>query len=195
MRHARLRWVVRGSELVLAAVLFLSTGCAETDRDLYTAFEPAVATFRNPLEAIPVYLPGCSPFVIERSLEGAWINVGPPFVCFWEGFAVPVGMNGSLETSFHAPTDTGIYRLRYAIGAHCAPDLPLSQAGCQFESFVRSNEFEVERELCDPDEFGCRFVPGAPNFLCSDGEHVGGPAEECTRDPSGACGYEILSCP
>ena len=190
-------WGIRAGwrALTLAAFFLVSAGCAETDRDVYTAAEPGIATFQNPLK-IPLYLPGCAPFVFERSLDGTWVDIGPPFVCFWEGIAVAVGMYESVETPFNAPNDTGIYRLRYAYAMRCEPDLPLSQANCQVERDVRSNEFEVERELCDPNEFGCQFVPGAPNFLCADGEHFGGPASECTRDPaSGACGYEFLSCP
>jgi hypothetical protein len=175
-------------------VLFSAAGCAETDRDLYLADEAGQASFSNTLR-MPVYLGGCAPFVTERSLDGKWVELGPPFVCIWEGIAVEVASYETVTTPFQAPRDSGLYRLRYGVSAACEPDLPLSQAHCAFEHAAFSNEFEVERELCDPDEFGCRFVPGAPNFLCDDGVHFGGPSGECTRDPStGACGYEFLSC-
>jgi hypothetical protein len=190
-------WGVRSgwTALALAAISLIGTGCAETDREIYTAAEPGIATFQNPFTN-PLYLPGCAPFVFERSLDATWVEIGPPFVCFWEGIAVVVETNESVETLFNAPNDSGIYRLRYTVGARCEPDLPLSQANCRVVHDVPSNEFEVERELCDPSEFGCQFVPGAPNYLCPDGEHFGGPASECTWDPAtGRCGYEFLSCP
>jgi hypothetical protein len=143
-------WGVRSgwTALALAAISLIGTGCAETDREIYTAAEPGIAT----------------PFVFERSLDATWVEIGPPFVCFWEGIAVVVETNESVETLFNAPNDSGIYRLRYTVGARCEPDLPLSQANCRVVHDVPSNEFEVERELCDPSEFGCQFVPGAPNY-------------------------------
>lgn len=168
---------------------------AETDSDIYTAGESGLATFRN-LTKEPLFLPGCSPFVFEQSLDGLWEFVGPPFVCVWEGFAVAIGEDERDETWFVAPNESGFYRLRYDYSLGCEPDLPLSQANCASEAVVYSNEFEVERELCEPTQFGCRFVPAAPNFLCPDGVNISGPSEECTRDPaSGVCGYEFLSCP
>jgi hypothetical protein len=179
----------------LAAACSLGAGSATTDRDAYTAAEPGIATFHNSAE-MPLYLPGCAPFVFERSLEGGWVDIGPPYLCVWEGIAVAVGMDESLDTVFDAPSDSGIYRLRYAYGARCEMDVPLSEAQCQIEGDVRSNPFEVQRESCDPAESGCQFRPAAPNILCADGTHVGGPASECTMNPaSGECGYEILSCP
>jgi len=191
MSGTRSEWVA----LTLAVVCSLGAGSATTDRDAYAAAEPGVATFHNSLE-MPLYLPGCAPFVFERSLEGGWVVVGPPYLCVWEGIAVAVEMNENLDTGFDAPGDSGIYRLRYAYGARCEMDVPLSEAQCQVEGDVRSHPFEVRREVCDPAEFGCQFRPAAPNFLCADGTHVGGPASECTMDPaSGECGYEILGCP
>ncbi len=181
--------------LALAAVFLLGAGFAKTDSDVYTAAGSGVATFQNPREA-PLYLPGCAPFVFERSLAGGWIDIGPPYLCVWEGIAVAVEMNAIVETPFNAPGDSGIYRLRYSYGARCDADLPLSESNCQVEGDVRSSEFEVERGLCDSTELGCRFQPAAPNFLCADGVHIGGPASDCTRDPNGGkCGYEFLICP
>jgi hypothetical protein len=168
---------------------------AETDGDIYTAGEMGTATFEI-LTQRSVYLPGCAPFVFEQSLDQKWIVIGPPFVCVWEGLAVAVATNEIVETQFDAPRDTGIYRLRYDYSMGCEPNRPLSQANCSSEAVAYSNEFEVARELCDPVEFGCRFMPAAPNFLCADGVNLGGPAGECTRNPvSGECGYEFLSCP
>jgi len=193
----RRRPLVRTVDRALAFVvlLFVTIGCAETDQEIYVAGEPGLATFTNTLKE-PVYLPGCAPFVTERSLDGEWIDQGPPFVCIWEGIAVEVGPSEAVETPFDAPTESGVYRIRYGVSARCEPGLPLSQANCQLEDMPRTAAFTVERELCDPSDRGCRFVPAAPNFLCEDGVNFGGPAAECTRDPiSGACGYEFLSCP
>jgi len=168
---------------------------AETDSDLYTAADTGIAIFQN-LGDEPLYLSGCAPFVFEQSLDGAWAFVGPPFICVWEGFAVAIGTNEADVVEFMVPDESGIYRLRYDYGSNCEPDHPLSQANCLNEAIVYSNEFEVERELCDPAEFACRFVPAAAIFLCADDVNFSGPAGECTRDPvTGECGYEFLSCP
>jgi hypothetical protein len=185
-----------GSRAIAAALgLLLLTGCAWTDEESYTAGDSGIATIRN-LASMPIYLGGCAPFVFQRRFSGAWFDLGPPFVCVWEGIAVEVLRHEDLETPFTAPSDTGLYRLRYPFGLRCDPDLPLSQANCEATSELVSREFEVGRELCAPEEFSCRFVPAAPNYLCEDGIHIGGPSGECTRDPtSGACGYEFLSCP
>lgn len=170
-------------------------GCADTDQAVYTAGAPGVATFYNPVQD-PVFLAGCAPFVFERRLDGAWSETGPPFVCVWEGNAVVVEWRQSVDTPFDAPADSGLYRLNYEVGRNCKPDQPLSQAGCEFSGPVHSDSFEVERELCEPSDPGCRHAPAAPNVLCEDGVHVSGPASECTRDPStGGCGYEFLRCP
>lgn len=181
--------------LVLAASLVLASACAETDRDHYVAGAEGIATLSNPFPA-PLYLPGCAPFVFERRIAGAWIEQGPPFVCFWEGFALPIGGGESVETPFVAPSDSGLYRLRYEIGIGCDPDQPLSPDTCDASAPVYTRHFDVEREVCAPSEPGCEFVPGAPNVLCKDGEHFSGPAGVCARDSqSGGCGYEFLICP
>ena len=195
------------ARLLGALILVVTSGCGWTDQTVYVAGAPGHSTFHNPAvrpmtssthirQAPSVFLSGCAPFVTERSLDGVWVELGPPFVCVWEGIAVEVAPGESVVTPFQAPTETGLYRHRYDYGVACEPDLPLSQAGCDSTESTATPGFEVERELCDPTEFGCRFVPGAPNFLCSDGIHFGGPAAECTRDPlTGSCGYEFLSCP
>jgi hypothetical protein len=182
--------------ICIAALLMTSAlGCAETDRSTYTAGETGISTFLNSLSR-PVFLPGCAPFVIQRRVAGDWVDVGPPFVCVWEGIAVRLEQNESVDTPFQAPPDTGTYRNEYSVSAGCEPDLPLSQANCQIQHAWSTAPYRVERELCDPGEFACRFVPGAPNYLCEDGIHVGGPSGECTRDPStGRCGYEFIDCP
>ena len=64
--------------------------------------------------------------------------------------------------------------------------MPVYLDGCArfvTERAVFINEFEVERELCDTDEFACRFLPGAPNFLCADGIHFGGPSGAARATP------------
>jgi hypothetical protein len=168
---------------------------AESDRVIYEAGSMGTAGFRNETQ-MPLFLPGCAPFVFERSLDGAWTFADPPIVCVWEGLAVAVYPNEIDEFDFLAPNNSGTYRLRYDYSSGCELDLPLSQANCENDFVVLSDEFEVERELCDPAEPSCRFVPGAPNLLCPDGVNIAGPSAECTRAPgSGECGYEILRCP
>lgn len=197
--HSILSTRLDGRRLALALVLLTvaGTGCwVETDRSLYTAGDPGTATLTNRLN-VPLSLAGCAPFVFERSLDGDWLDLGPPYLCFWEGIALSVNPKESVETAFDAPADSGRYRLRFDAAAICEPGLPLSQAKCAIPDLaLYSAPFEVERELCDGSEEGCRFVPAAPNFLCEDGEHIAGPASECTRDPSTQqCGYEFLDCP
>ncbi len=173
----------------------LSVVSAETDRDLYTPNEIAVATFSNESPE-PRYLPGCAPFEFEQRLDGVWTAVGPPFVCVWEGIAVFVDEGERIETDFDVPLESGLYRLRYDYSTGCEQDLPLSEADCERSAIVYSNEFEIVRLLCDPRDFGCRHVPGAPNVLCGDGINFSGPSSECTIDPlTEECGYEFLSCP
>jgi Kazal-type serine protease inhibitor domain len=47
--------------------------------------------------------------------------------------------------------------------------------------------------LCEENLCGPR--PGMPNWICPDGNSYGGPTGRCVRHESGACGWEILSCP
>lgn len=186
---------MRAAPLLLALAL-LSACSAETDQSTYVAGSEGVATFTNGSRFVPAFLPGCAPFSIERSLGGSWVEQGPPWVCIWEGIAVLVDPQSSIDTPFAVPAASGRYRLRYDVSLGCTPGLPLSQADCLRERSVFTDPFQVEREACDPSEFGCRFLPGIPNYLCEDGESVGGPSGTCTRDPaSGQCGYEILACP
>ncbi|MDJ0789159.1 MAG: hypothetical protein QNK05_20320 [Myxococcota bacterium] len=186
---------MRSVILALLFLLWLPACSVETDRSLYTAGEDALARLHNG-SPIPAWLPGCAPFELQRSLDGDWVDQGPPWVCIWEGLAVLVAPGSTLTTPFQAPADSGLYRLRYPVSLGCSPGLPLSQADCVREQSVFTDPFEVEREACEADEPGCRFVPLAPNFLCADGESVGGPSGVCTRDPgSGQCGYEFLECP
>ena len=171
------------------------TAFAETDRAIYFAGDAGVATLLNTgLDSL--FLPGCAPFVFEQSLDGEWAFVGPPFVCVWEGLAIPVERNETDSIEFTAPNESGFYRLRYDYSIGCDAGLPLSQANCDAELVVYSSGFEVVREACDPDHPSCRFIPAAPNILCPDGASVSGPSAECTRDPeTWECGYEFLSCP
>jgi hypothetical protein len=172
-----------------------SLAYAETDRTLYSAGDSGLATFLN-TGPDPLFLPGCAPFFFEQRLDGHWAFVGPPFVCVWEGLAIYVGMNETDSIEFIVPSESGLYRLRYDHSSGCEIDVPLSQANCEVDFVIYSNVFEVERELCDPSQPACRFVPGAPNILCADGVNVSGPSAECTRDPeTWECGYEFLSCP
>ncbi len=172
-----------------------SLAYAETDRDFYIAGESGIATFLNSGDGT-LFLSGCAPFVFEQSLDGAWSFVGPPFVCLWEGIAIPVGRNETDSIEFTIPRESGVYRLRYDYSAGCELGVPLSEAHCAANFATYSNIFEVGRELCDLSQIGCRASPGPSNILCSDGMNVSGPSSECTRDSeTGQCGYEFLSCP
>jgi hypothetical protein len=114
----------------------------------------------------------------------------------WEGIAQEVAAKEIIETPFQAPAHSGQYRLNYFVNASCDPGMSLIQAGCKIEDIPSMTEFEVERELCEVSEHACQFTPAAPNYLCDDGVSLGGPANQCTREPStGECGYELLSCP
>jgi hypothetical protein len=168
---------------------------AATDGDLYLALAIATAVFDNASNDT-VYLGGCAQFGIERRLDGIWMDVGPPFLCVWPGFASPVEPDEFVETDFDVPSDSGLYRLRYDFGEDCDPRQPLGPASCARTGSVYSNTFEVVREMCDRDAPGCQFRPGMPTLLCRDGVSASGPDDFCTFDPTtGRCGYEILSCP
>jgi uncharacterized protein YndB with AHSA1/START domain len=182
------------SLLISLLALVAVPGChAAVDRDHYAAGEEGVSVFTNDSQ-IPAWLAGCSPFNFEQRIDGQWEDRGPPFVCVWEGIAVPVAPGERVESRFSAPGRSGLWRLHYPVGLNCEADLP--QSACEDIFSVRTKPFTVEREPCPPETFECRFVPAAPNYLCPDGEHIGGPSGVCTRDPeSGVCGYEFLVCP
>ena len=166
---------------------------ASVDRDRYVAGEEGTTVFMND-SALTAWLAGCSAFNFEQRVEGRWQDRGPPFVCVWEGFAVPVAGGERVELSFSAPGSSGLWRLNYAVGENCEAGRP--QRACENVFPIPTKLFTVEREPCLPEIFECRFVPAAPNYLCSDGESIGGPSGVCTRDPAtGVCGYEFLVCP
>jgi hypothetical protein len=182
------------SPLISLVALLLLSGChASVDREHYVAGETGSTRFAND-SSRTVWLSGCSIFRFEQRVEGRWEDRGPPFVCIWEGFAEPVPPGESSGTGFNAPEQSGVWRLRYPVGSGCRDDQPLS--ACSRISPIYTKPFVVEREPCAPETSECRFVPGAPNFLCPDGENFGGPSGTCTRDPStGVCGYEFQVCP
>jgi hypothetical protein len=168
-----------------------------TDEDVYFPFERGMAVFEN-FGPATVVVRDCSPLVVERSLDGQWIEVGRPIACvpgLGLAFGSPVRQGEFVETNFIAPADSGVYRLQYPyIGCDLSPPGSLNcTAGGLVEN---SNEFEVVRELCDARERGCQIRPGVPTLLCQDGINITGPSRECTLDPSTLeCGYEMLSCP
>jgi hypothetical protein len=203
--RTQIRNVYRFAGLALVAAFSSAQSCgpsaavpvaqhnASVDRDFYLAGAAGTTTFSN--GAGPTaWLSGCSAFHFEQSVDGVWVDRGQPFECVWEGFAQPVPEGSVFESGFNAPTNSGLWRLNFAVGEGCDAGLP--QSACDEIFPIVTNAFSVEREICAPTTFECRFAPAAPNFLCADGVSVGGPSGDCTLDPStGVCGYEILACP
>ena len=75
----------------------------------------------------------------------------------------------------------------------CSPREPLSEESCRAINPVYSAPFSVAG-VCDPAECGPPL--GMPNWLCPDGESIGGPTDRCLSDPdTGVCGWEIADCP
>jgi len=70
--------------------------------------------------------------------------------------------------------------------------------GCHYEGGVSS---PCDKQTCghlvcgecDPSECGPQL--GMPNTLCPDGVNYSGPTGKCLKQPSGSCGWEVLSCP
>lgn len=73
-----------------------------------------------------------------------------------------------VETPFDVPYETGLCPLRYDDRTGGDAGLPRSQSNCLSDSIVHSPEFDIERERCDANEFGCQFISAAPNVLCED---------------------------
>lgn len=178
--------------LVISLLLTALVACsARVDEPRYAAGDPAVATFENASDAT-VWLSGCSAFGFQKRESEGWVDRGSPLECVWEGFAQPVAGRSSRTDPFAAPNEPGTWRLRYPAGLQCASDRPLSPNYCQVVRDVVTAPFEVV-DLCDPS--ACGPALGMPNWLCPDGS-VGGPTGRCLSDPkSGACGWEIRSCP
>jgi hypothetical protein len=181
----------RALPLLLGAVL---SGCfAETDRDRYAAGETGTTSFHNPSPAASLWLDGCSTFGLQRLEDGRWGPAVPAHVCVWAGFAQRVAPGAERAETFVAPEEPGTWRLLYAVGAGCREDRPLAPAHCRQIGEVATDPFEVVG-LCE--ERACGPALGMPNRLCPDGISVEGPTGRCLRDPeSGACGWEIASCP
>jgi hypothetical protein len=176
---------------LLAVALLVACGPA-TDRTRYEVGEPGVATFHNQLHAT-LYLAGCNHFDYEKRVGDAWVSQGPDLACIWEGTAQPVASGDVVQDAIRA-RDAGTWRLRYAVGAGCSVDAPLSPANCDVLRDVFSNEFEVV------DSAGC-VVTGCSGQLCAE-EHIGTTCEwlpqyACFRDaecgrfgPGGSCGWQ-----
>ena len=170
-----------------------SLHAATVDMDQYVAGELGSTVFTG--GAGPTaWLSGCSVFRFEQRVDGQWQDRGQPFECVWEGFALPVAAGEDVTSPFSAPANSGLWRLHYPVGEGCDATLP--QSACDDVFPILTNVFTVEREPCPPATFECQFAPAAPNYLCPDGVNIGGPSDECTRDPStGVCGYEFRVCP
>ncbi len=176
--------------LLLAGLAAIA--CADVDGDSYVAGDTGKSTFANP-SARTVYLGGCSIYGFEKLEPRGWTDRGPAVVCIWEGFARPVEPGEVVRSPLIAPGEPGIWRLVYPVGLACAEDQPLGPDHCERTWTSRTRSFEVIG-LCEPVDCGPRL--GMPNWLCPDGEHFGGPTDRCLRDlETGACGWEILSCP
>jgi hypothetical protein len=81
-----------------------------------------------------IWLPGCTTYTVEEKQGATWIDLGPPAVCGWEGYALEVKPGDAWEALQTAlPGDVmGFKELRlrgtYALG--CDATLPLSDANC-----------------------------------------------------------------
>jgi len=168
---------------------------ATTDGQEYLARDPATSMLENATDR-SVYLDLCWPWTLEQSIEGRWVDLGPPIVCIVGGLGLEVVPGATEATPFTAPDISGLYRLRYTVGESCTPSQGPIGVDCSSVRSVVTPVFEVMRALCDVSDPGCRVVPAAPNYLCPDGVTFGGPSAECTLDPeTGVCGYELLDCP
>ena len=91
-----------------------------------------------------IFLPGCTTFSVEELDEdsGEWVDLGPPAVCVWEGYAVKVEPWES-HTDFVDAWALGVRRLRGEYWRGCLDGEPLSQAQCAEGPFaVYSQLFE-----------------------------------------------------
>ena len=166
---------------------------ADVDRAQYVAGQAGSSSLTNNTNST-AWLAGCAAFSFEQSVDGQWQDRDQPIVCVWEGFAQPVAGGASASFPFFAPGASGLWRIRYPVGEGCAANMP--QRACDDVFPIFTDAFTVEREPCAPETPECRFLPAAPNFLCSDGVNCGGPSSVCTRDPAtGVCGYEVRTCP
>jgi hypothetical protein len=178
---------------LLAVVLpLLGASCvAKTDRASYGPGDLGQTAFHNGSGAT-AWLDGCSAYHFERHDGRDWAWAGPAVVCVWEGFAQPVEPGESVAFDLIAPSEPGVYRLRYDVGVGCHPEAPLQPESCRAIGAVHTPEFRVVG-LCEPSECGPQL--GMPNRLCSDGS-IGGPTGRCLEDPvTRRCGWEIASCP
>ena len=145
-QNHRSRSVNRTIALVAAALIGAAalTGCgivAEVDREVYALGEEGETTLQNFTDAT-VFLPGCAAFGFEKLVEGTWQLAGDPFVCIWEGLAVPVEAGESAAFAF-SPPSSGSWRLRYSVGLACDPEAPLSDAACEVTLPIRTPAFDV----------------------------------------------------
>jgi hypothetical protein len=183
----------RSRLLALLVAGGLSACVAETDRERYAAGELGTTRFRNLSPTASLWLDGCGAFALQRLEDGRWQAPVPAHVCVWEGFAQRVAPGSERDEEFVAPEEPGTWRLLYAVGVGCRADRPLASEHCRQLGEAATDPFEVTA-LCE--ERACGPALGMPSWLCPDGVSVAGPTGRCLRDPeSGACGWEIGSCP
>lgn len=122
---------------------------AETDASVYYAdgLRPdgalGEATLRNTLDE-PVYLPGCSPFALQKETgPGQWETSGPAMVCVWEGYAQRLDPGALVTFPFQPPGGTGTWRVSFAVSAGCQDGKPLSQAACSATGHVATPPFAI----------------------------------------------------
>jgi hypothetical protein len=178
---------------LLAVALLVACGPA-TDRDRYQVGDTGVATFHNQLRTT-LHLGGCNHFDYEKRIGDAWVSQGPDLACFWEGFAQPVA-TGEVVTDSIRARDAGTWRLRYAVGAGCSVDAPLTPANCSVLREIFSNEFEVidakDCVVAGCSGQGCVEEPVVFATTCEWWPHYA-----CYQDancgrfgPDGACGWQ-----
>ncbi|MCC6749980.1 MAG: hypothetical protein IT371_20105 [Deltaproteobacteria bacterium] len=113
-----------------------------TDRLIYALYSETVGTVHNGLKE-PIYLPGCAVLDRQHLQGGAWQDRGPTIMCGWEGVARKVEP-GSTLTETTSLSELGMWRLKVVYGTGCAPNKPLSGAGCARTDTAVSPPVEVE---------------------------------------------------
>ncbi|MBW2736177.1 MAG: hypothetical protein JRH20_27645 [Deltaproteobacteria bacterium] len=102
--------------------------------------EATTATLANTLGE-PVYLDGCSPYVVQRKEGDEWDSHGPTKICVWEGYAteLPAGKSFAEELQLH--DGAWLVLSRYGLG--CDTTQPMSSASCRLIVKVASRAFTV----------------------------------------------------
>jgi len=151
-----------------------------TDKKGYMQGQQVEATVHNNTQA-SIFLAGCSVFTWEQEVNGAWNDLGPEQVCFWEGYAKEVKAGATHTETLNLKTP-GTYRLAAGYGIGCKAGQPLSQAGCTANGTAQSDPFPIKN---------CMMLnmPN-PNAFCPTGKM------EPKYDSDGVCvtGYSCVPC-